>query len=64
MLLNRKILLCILIFCYFNSLEIFAQLAMKLESNRKNYMTYETVYVKLTMKNQSGHPLVFGNRPD
>jgi hypothetical protein len=37
-----------------------AQVAMKLELNRKNYIQYETVFAKVIMRNDSGHVLAFG----
>lgn len=40
---------------------VFAQLAMKLELNKKNYIQYERIYTRLTVKNQSGHLIVFGD---
>jgi hypothetical protein len=39
---------------------LWANIAMKIELNRKNYIEYETVYAKLTMRNDSGHVLAFG----
>ena len=39
---------------------LFAQLAMKLELNKRNYIQYEQVHATLIVKNQSGHPIVFG----
>lgn len=38
-----------------------AQLAMKLKMNRSHYLQYETVHAKVTIRNNSGHPIVFGN---
>lgn len=39
---------------------IFAQLAMKLELNKQKYIQYEQIRATLIIKNQSGHPIVFG----
>ena len=39
---------------------LFAQLAMKLNLNRKNYLSYEGIYAKVLLRNLSGHPLIFG----
>lgn len=37
-----------------------AQLAMSLKMNRSNYLEYETVYAKVTIRNNSGHAIIFG----
>ncbi|MDD5728398.1 MAG: hypothetical protein PHV59_07545 [Victivallales bacterium] len=38
-----------------------AQLAMSLKMNRSHYLQYETIYTKISIRNNSGHALVFGN---
>jgi hypothetical protein len=38
-----------------------AQLAMSVKMNRSNYLQYETVYTKVTIRNNSGHAIVFGD---
>jgi hypothetical protein len=38
-----------------------AQLAITLKLNRSNYLQYEKVYAKITIRNISGHPVVFGD---
>ena len=43
------------------SYQTFAQLAMSLELNSKNYISYEKIYARLTIKNQSGQALIFGS---
>jgi hypothetical protein len=60
----EKTLLCCLILVFFSPVVLFAQLAMKLELNRKNYLRYEVIYAKVFLRNLSGHPLVFGNNPN
>ena len=40
-----------------------AQLALRGELDRKNYLQYENIFIKLTMRNLSGHPLAFGDNP-
>jgi hypothetical protein len=37
-----------------------AQLAMHMKMNRSYYLQYETVYAKVTIHNESGHAIVFG----
>jgi hypothetical protein len=53
---------CLLIFI-FSPAKLLAQVAIKLELNRQNYLQYETAYAKVFLRNLSGHPLVFGNNP-
>ena len=38
-----------------------AQLAMKLKMSRSHYLQYETVHAKVTIRNNSGHAIVFGD---
>ena len=40
-----------------------AQLGIKMEFNRRDYMLYEPVYVCVTIRNDSGKALLFGNNP-
>ena len=53
-----KILLLMLaaVFC----LPAFSQLAMELNSNQTHYMQYESIYMHLRIRNDSGRPMVFG----
>lgn len=37
-----------------------AQLAMTVKMNRSHYLQYETIYAKVTIRNDSGHAIVFG----
>lgn len=37
------------------------QVALTLETNRKNYHQYEAAHIQLTLRNFSGTPLIFGN---
>ena len=55
-----SVFLSISISAFFLVSTTFAQLAMKLELNKQNYIQYERIYAKLIVKNQSGHPIVFG----
>ena len=41
-----------------------AQVAMDLTLNRAIYMQYEPIYACVTMRNDSGRPLLFGNRSE
>ncbi len=38
-----------------------AQLAISLKMNRSHYLQYETVYAKISIRNNSGHAVIFGN---
>ena len=60
---RKRILFYLLIIVFFCPVMVFAQLAIKLELNRKNYIRYENVYAKITLKNLSAHTLVFGSNP-
>jgi len=53
----------IITFIFFTSYVMSAQIALKLQLNRSQYLTYENIYAKLTLRNMSGRPLVFGNNP-
>ncbi|MDD5697632.1 MAG: hypothetical protein PHH77_03350 [Victivallaceae bacterium] len=37
-----------------------AQLAMSLKMNRSHYLQYETIYAQVSIRNNSGHSIVFG----
>ena len=64
MLKGNKILFCCLIATFFIPVVTFAQLGMKLELDRKNYLQYETIYARVSLSNRSGHPLIFGSNPN
>ena len=55
-----SVFLVIAISAFLSSPSIFAQLAMKLELNKQNYIQYEQIRAKLIIKNQTGHPIIFG----
>lgn len=58
---TRKIIFILLFACIISGTEtLMADIAIKLELNRKNYLEYEPIYAKLTMRNDSGHVLAFG----
>lgn len=38
-----------------------AQLAMSLKMNRSHYLQYEKIYAKVTIRNNSGHDIIFGD---
>lgn len=40
-----------------------AQMGMNLTLNRATYMQYEPIYACVTLRNDTGHPLVFGKNP-
>ena len=41
-----------------------AQVALGLRFNRANYMLYEHIYACISIRNDSGKPLIFGDRPE
>ena len=63
--LSEKIWLFLIVtgimFCSWNA---FGQIAMKITLPQKNYLLYEPVYVRLDLRNVSGHPIVFGEARD
>ena len=40
-----------------------AQIGIKMELNRKDFMLYEPIYACVTLRNDSGKALLFGNHP-
>ncbi len=62
----RKFLAAALAFvlCWALAPESFAQVSLSLEVNNSNYLQYETVYAKVTMRNYSAHPLAFGENKE
>ena len=45
-------------------LPLHAQLVVSLSFNRTRYMIYEQIYACLTLRNDTGRPLLFGSRPE
>lgn len=43
---------------------LFAQVGVAVTLNRRNFMLYEHIYACVTLRNDSGRPLMFGNRPE
>lgn len=41
----------------------YSQLGLRIEMNRKVYMLYEPIYACISLRNNSGRPLVFGQNP-
>ncbi|HBM15226.1 MAG TPA: hypothetical protein DD381_02605 [Lentisphaeria bacterium] len=58
---KTKTLLLLLTSVFLSSITSYAQLAMNLKLNAQNYIRYEKIYVRLTIKNQSGQAIVFGS---
>lgn len=56
----KKWLPCALFFVPFL---LCAQLGIKMEFNRKDYMLYEPIHVCVTLRNDSGKALLFGSNP-
>ena len=45
-------------------MQLFGQLTVGLSFNRSRYMRYEHIYACVTIRNDSGRPLLFGQRPE
>ncbi len=43
------------------SITSYAQVDLSLDLSRKSYIQYENIICKINMKNNTGHPLIFGN---
>ena len=48
---------------FFSLPSLFAQIGIQVTLNRTVYMQYEPVYACVTLRNDSGKPLLFGNDP-
>lgn len=60
---NRRIFaLAVLLFGIV--LPVFAQIGVGLTLNRRSYMQYEQIFACVTLRNDSGRPLIFGSRPE
>lgn len=58
---SGKILLFFLfLLTFFVSAELYGQIAMKITLPQKNFLMYEPIYIRIDMRNVSGHPIVFG----
>ena len=44
-------------------LPAYSQIGLRIEMNRKVYMLYEPIYACISLRNNSGRPLVFGQNP-
>ena len=60
---NRRILLVLCAVCFSAIPELRAQLGLEISLNRKVYMRYEPIYACVTIRNDSGRPLLFGKDP-
>lgn len=45
-------------------LPVFARIGVGVSLNRRSYMQYEQIYACVTLRNDSGRPLIFGSRPE
>ena len=45
---------------FFLTFPVCAQIGLRVEASQMHYLLYEPVYVRISMRNQSGHPLAFG----
>jgi len=52
--------LLVTVFVLFPLLPVSAQIGLRIEVSQLHFLQYEPVYVKVTMRNFSGHPLAFG----
>ena len=60
----KNILLFLTVFLsLFTGTALFGQIGMDLEINRTAFLQYEPVYAKITFRNDSGRPLLFGKSP-
>lgn len=57
----KKVLLSVLVFVGLCAvMPLFGQIALKVETAQTHFLQYEPIHIKVTMRNVSGHPLVFG----
>lgn len=47
-------------FLFFAAPTLFGQIALRISLPQKNFLLYEPIYVRIDMRNVSGHPIVFG----
>ena len=52
--------LCLLGLMFFLPFRAEAQIALRVETSQMHYLQHEPVYIRITMRNVSGHPLAFG----
>lgn len=50
----------IFIFAYFLPSSLFAQVSMQIKVVQQNFLQYESVFLRLAIRNMSAHPLAFG----
>ncbi|MDD3118581.1 MAG: hypothetical protein PHQ27_05345 [Victivallales bacterium] len=43
-----------------SSVPAWAQMGIKIEMNHRAYMQYENIFARISLRNYSGHPLIFG----
>ena len=48
----------------FSSLTLCGQIALRITLPQQNYLLYEPIYIRIDMRNVSGHPIVFGEKPE
>ena len=46
------------------ALPLFAQIGVKIQLNRRAYMLHENIFACVTLRNDSGKPLLFGSSPE
>ncbi len=46
------------------TLSLYAQMGLAIRLNRKNYMRYEQIFACVTLRNDTGKPLLFGSNPN
>jgi hypothetical protein len=62
---EKKHIVCglCLMFLTFLPTGSFAQIALKLAMNRQDYISFEKIYAKVILRNDSGHAIAFGHDP-
>lgn len=61
----KKIKLFALLLIFFSSaVSLYAQMGLAVRLNRKNYMLYEQIFACVTLRNDTGKPLLFGSTPE
>ena len=60
---RSRFLLLLCAVCFTAIPELRAQLGLEISLNRKVYMRYEPIYACVTIRNDSGRPLLFGKDP-
>ena len=52
-----------LFFTFFFAVSLFAQISMQIKLNQDNFLQYEPIFVRVAVRNMTGHMIAFGERP-